>query len=103
MAEAASDKQEFASVDRGQRQLEVVAYLGDFKIVGVAYFGVAQRSTSRRASDYVRQFEERRLTLSKVRIYSRATQELLETAPFVIVNMDRVDFVYARDEEEPAG
>jgi hypothetical protein len=34
-----------------------------------------------------------------VRIYSKGTQELLETVPFVLLNMDKVDFIYARDEE----
>jgi hypothetical protein len=101
MAEQSPDTQAQA-VGHGQRQLEVVAYIGDFKIIGFAHFGVAQRSTSRRASDYIRQFNDNRLTLSKVRIYSRTTQELLEAAPFVIVNMDKIDFIYARD-DEPAG
>ena len=35
-----------------------------------------------------------------MRIYSRSSQELAETAPFVIVNLDKVDFLYARDDEE---
>ena len=34
-----------------------------------------------------------RLTLSRVRIYRAATQELIETAPFVILNLDKVDFI----------
>lgn len=91
---------EIAGFDTGFKELEVVAYIGEFKIVGVAHFGVGQRTSSRRASDYIRAFSENRLTLSEVRIYSKDSQELLETAPFIIVNMDKVDFLYARDESE---
>lgn len=91
---------EATRLDTGFKELEVVAYIGEFKIVGVAHFGVGQRASSRRASDYIRAFSESRLTLSKVRIYSKGSQELLETAPFIIVNMDKVDFLYARDEGE---
>jgi hypothetical protein len=87
-------------VDTGFKELEIVAYIGEFKIVGVAHFGVGNRSSSRRASDYIRAFNDARLTLSKVRIYSKATNELLDTAPFVLLNMEKVDFIYARDESD---
>ena len=87
-------------VDAGFKELEVVAYLGEFKIVGVAHFGIGGRATSRRASDFIRAFSDARLTLSKVRIYSKGSQELLETVPFVLLNMDKVDFIYARDEAD---
>lgn len=80
------------------RELEIVAYLGDFRIVGVGYFGGLVRAGSTRPSDYLRHFNEPRLTLANVSIYSRGTQQLVETAPFVIVNMDKIDFIYARDE-----
>lgn len=89
-------------VDIGFKELEVVAYIGDFKIVGVAHFGVGHRASSRRASDYIRAFNEAKLTLSKVRIYNKGIQELLETAPFVLLNMEKVDFIYARDEQSEA-
>lgn len=85
-------------LDAGFKELEVVVYMGDFKIVGVAHFGVGHRASSRRPSDYIRSFNDTRLTLSKVRIYNKGTQELVETAPFIIVNLDKVDFLFARDE-----
>jgi hypothetical protein len=85
--------------ETGFKELEVVAYIGEFKIVGVAHFGMGGRATSRRASDFIRAFSDSKLTLSKVRIYSKGTQELLETVPFVLLNMDKLDFIYARDEE----
>lgn len=90
------------SFDTGFKELEVVTYLGEFKIIGTAHFGVGSRTSSRRSSDYLRQFNESRLTLSNVRIYSKTTQELLETTPFIIVNMEKVDFIYAREEEQGA-
>jgi hypothetical protein len=86
--------------DTGFKELEIVAYMGDFKLVGFAHFGVGSRVSSRRASDYIRAFEDSRITLSRVRIYRRGGQELVETAPFVILNMEKVDFIYARDEEQ---
>ena len=86
--------------ETGFKEIEIVAYLGEFKIVGVAHFGMGGRTTSRRASDFIRAFSDSKLTLSKVRIYSKGTQELLETVPFVLLNMDKVDFIYARDEDE---
>jgi hypothetical protein len=98
MAENPHDRD--THVDIGFKELEIVAYIGDFKIVGFAHFGVGTRASSRRASDYIRAFSDSRITLSRVRIYSRTTQELSETAPFVIVNLDKVDFLYARDDEE---
>ena len=89
-----------ARFDAGFKELEIVAYIGDFKIVGVAHFGVGNRASSRRASDYIRAFSDAHLTLSQVRIYSKVTKELLDTAPFILLNMDKVDFIYARDDDE---
>ncbi len=87
------------AADSDFKELEIVAYMGEFKIVGIAHFGVGHRASSRRASDYIRSFSDVRLTLSKVRIFNKGTQELLDTAPFIIMNMDKVDFLYARDDE----
>ena len=84
--------------DTGFKELEVVAYIGEFKIVGIAHFGVGQRASSRRPSDYIRAFSDSRLTLSKVRIYHKNNMELVETAPFIILNLDKVDFLYARED-----
>ena len=89
-------------VEIGFLELEVVAYTGDLKIVGYAHFGHGGRTTSRRASDHLRHIGEDRLTLSRARIYRQATDELLDSAPFVVVNLDRVDVVYARDAQDDA-
>ncbi len=101
MAERHSDTDLHFEV--GFKELEIVAFIGDFKIVGFAHFGVGTRASSRRASDYIRAFSDTRITLSRVRIYHRSNQELVETAPFVILNLDKVDFIYARDEEAQGG
>jgi hypothetical protein len=100
MEDEATVAHESPRYDVGFKELEIVAYIGEFKIVGVAHFGVGSRTSSRRASDYIRAFQDVRLTLSQVRIYSKATKELLDTAPFVLLNMDKVDFIYARDDDE---
>ena len=100
MEDEGSPAREGLQFDTGFKELEIVAFIGEFKIVGVAHFGVGSRSSSRRASDYIRAFGDVRLTLSQVRIYSKATKELLDTAPFILLNMDKVDFIYARDDDE---
>jgi hypothetical protein len=88
--------------DANFREIEIVAYVGEFRIIGIAHFGLGHRSSSRRASDYIRSFQDPRLTLSRVRIYNKATKELVDTAPFVLLNMDKVDFLYGRDEDSLA-
>lgn len=100
MHDESSAAREDLRLDTGFKELEIVAYIGEFKIVGVAHFGVGNRTSSRRASDYIRDFNDVRLTLSQVRIYSKATKEMLDTAPFILLNMDKVDFIYARDDDE---
>jgi hypothetical protein len=88
----------------GYREIEITAYVGDHRIVGTAHFGVDQRASSRRASDFIRSIDDSRLTLSRVRIHHKDTRELVDTTPFIVLNMDKVDFMYGRDEdpcEEP--
>jgi hypothetical protein len=85
------------------KAFEVVAYTGEFKVVGTAHFGLGQRASSRRASDYIRAFSDTKMTLADVRIYSRDRLEIIDTAPFVVLNLEKVDLIYARDDEEPAG
>jgi hypothetical protein len=84
-------------VEIGFLELEVVAYTGGLKIVGYAHFGHGGRHTSRRSSDHLRHINDDKLTLSRASIYRVATDELVETAPFVVINLDRVDLFYARD------
>jgi hypothetical protein len=96
------DAQHEFKVEIGFLELEVVAYSGDLKIVGYAHFGTGGRATSRRASDHLRQIVDDRLTLSRASIYRHATGELLESAPFVVVNLARVDAIYARDVQSDA-
>ena len=100
MEDQGSAAREGPHLEGGFTELEIVAYIGEFKIIGVAHFGVGSRTSSRSASDYIRAFGDARLTLSHVRIYSKATKELLDTAPFILLNMDKVDFIYARDEDD---
>jgi hypothetical protein len=78
-------------------ELEIVAYVGELKIVGQAHFGRSGRSSSQRSSDYLRHFSDSRLTLSSVRVYRHETGELIDTASFTILNLDRADMVYARE------
>jgi hypothetical protein len=104
-SQAGVEDQDFR-VEIGFQEFEIIAFSGDLKIVGRAHFGITGRSSSQRPSDYLRHFADTRLTLSQVRIYRFATDELVDTTPFVILNLDRVDLVYARepqDEGDAAG
>ena len=98
MARAGDADHEF-KVEIGFLELEVVAFTGVVKVVGNAHFGVSGRASSRRASDYIRHFNDTRLTLSKVRVYRAESDELIETVPFAVLNLERVDLIYARDIE----
>ncbi len=80
------------------QELELVVYIGDLKVVGFAHLGVDQRASSRRPSDFIRAFAENRLTLSRVQVYHKTTNELLDASPFAIINLERVDMMYAREE-----
>ncbi len=102
MVRAGDTEHEF-KVEIGFLELEVVAYSGDLKIVGYAHFGTGGRATSRRASDHLHHISDGRLTLSRASIYRHATGELLESAPFVVVNLARVDAIYARDAQTDSG
>lgn len=92
--------QESLHTDVGFQELELVVYIGDLRVVGYAHFGVGHRSSSRRPSDFIRAFADNRLTLARVRIFNKSTNELLDTSPFSIINLDRVDLMYAREQEE---
>lgn len=85
------------SVEIAFHELEIVAYVGDLKIVGMAHFGRSGRVSSQRSSDYLRHFTDKRLTLSQVHIYRHTDNELLDTVEFVVLNLERVDLVYARE------
>jgi hypothetical protein len=98
MAEASGGAHDGTRIEGGFQELEVVAYIECFKVVGVAYFGVGHRATSRRASDFIRSFNDTRLTLADASVYDSRSGELLESSPFVVLNLDKVDFLYARDE-----
>ena len=102
MTEPEQDAAPDIKIEIGFTELEIVAYIADLKVVGYAHFGVGHRSSSRRASDFIRAFADDRITLSRVRIYGKASGELLDTSPFVIVNLAKVDLIYARDDEDGA-
>ena len=102
MVEGSTDAPDGVRVETGFKQLPIVAFVDRFKVVGVAYFGVGHRATSRRASDFIRSFNDTRLTLAEATISDSQSGELIETSPFVVLNLDKVDFLYARDDEAPA-
>jgi len=103
MVDATADVPDGSRIEGGFKELEIVAYVDQFKVVGVAYFGVGHRATSRRASDFIRSFNDTRLTLADATIFDSHSGEPLEKTAFVVLNLDKVDFIYARDMAPPAG
>ena len=97
MAEQQVKEEEQLTVSVGFELLELVVYVNDLKIVGHAHFGASGRHASRRASDYIRLFPDKRLTLSDVRVYRKGSADLYDAAPFLSVNMDVIDLIYARE------
>jgi len=93
----AGDAEHEFKVEIGFLELEVVAYIGSVKVVGYAHFGISGRATSRRASDYLRHYADAKITLSRARLYRVADDQLLDETPFIVLNLDRIDLVYARD------
>jgi hypothetical protein len=85
------------AVNVGYELLELVVYVNDLKIIGHAHFGVTGRHGARRASDYIRAYPDKRLTLSDVRVYKKDSADLYDAAPFMIVNLDAVDLLYSRE------
>ena len=98
IARAGEADHEF-KVEIGFLELEVVAYVGAVRIVGYAHFGISGRATSRRASDYLRHYADTKLTLSRARVSRVADGAVLDEAPFLVLNLDRIDVMYARDLE----
>ena len=103
MVDASADVSDGTRIEGGFKELEIVAYVDRFKVVGIAYFDVGHRASSRRASDFIRSFNDTRLTLADADIFDSQSGELLEKSPFVVLNLDKVDFLYARDEAQSAG
>ena len=91
------DREHEFKVEIGFLELEVVAYVGNLRIVGYAHFGNGGRTTARRSSDHLRHITDSKLTLSRASIYRADSDVLVETAPYVVINLDRADVIYARD------
>ncbi len=90
-------EEEQLGVNVGFELLELVIYVNDLKIIGHAHFGVSGRHGGRRASDYIRSYPDKRLTLSDVRVYRKGSADLYDAAPFMIVNLEAVDLIYSRE------
>lgn len=101
MVEGSTEAPDGGRAETGFKQLTIVAFVDRFKVVGVAYFGVGHRATSRRASDFIRSFNDTRITLADATIFDSQSGEVVETSPFVVLNLDKVDILYARDDEAP--
>lgn len=84
----------------GGRRLQVTAYCGQLKFTGIAHVGIPSRTTSRRPSDILFFYAEKNLKLADVRIFDRGLDRIVDEPPFVILNISRMDAIYAEEMEE---
>lgn len=82
------------------RRLQVTAYCGQLKFTGIAYVGIPSRTTSRRPSDILFYYTEKNLKLADVRVYDRTLDRIVDEPPFIVLNIDRIDAIYAEDIED---
>lgn len=85
--------------DVGHRRFQITAYTGGLKVTGIAYYAADTRTTSRRASDFIHSLSTERLTLSSARIYERATGLVIDEPAFIVLNVPRIDAMYADEIE----
>ena len=97
MAPEEVKEEQQVEVNVGYEELELVVYVNDLKIIGRAHFGLSGRHGARRASDYIRSYPDKRMTLSDVRVYRKGSADLYDAASFMIVNLEAVDLIYSRE------
>lgn len=82
-------------VDTSGRQYKVTVYSEGLKIIGIASWSVDTRSSSRRASDFLNSLPLDRFTLSEPHVYDRSSGLIIDEPDFIIVNMQRINAIYA--------
>ncbi len=87
-------------VDTSGRQYQVTVYTEGLKIIGRASWSVDTRSSSRRASDFLHSLPLDRITLAKPHVYDRSSGLIIDEPEFIIVNMQRINAIYAEEQAE---
>ncbi len=86
-------------IDPGNRRFRVTIYLGGFRIVGTAILTMDTRSSSRRTSDFLRNFPEDYMTLTEVQIYDLELNSVIDEPDFILLNVKKIDLLHAREVE----
>lgn len=84
----------------GHRRFQITAYIGGLKVLGIAYYSSDTRTTSRRASDFIHSLSQDRLTLSSPKVFERATGLVIDEPEFIVLTMQRIDAIYAKELEK---
>ncbi|MHB1325905.1 MAG: hypothetical protein ACYDGS_09695 [Thermoleophilia bacterium] len=87
-------------VDTSGRQYQVTVYTEGLKIIGIASWSIDTRSSSRRASDFLHSLPLDRLTLAKPHLYDRSSGLIIDEPDFIIVNMQRIQAIYAVEQTD---
>ncbi len=91
------DPRKGIAIDTSNIILGISAYTANLKITGQLHLNVSARSSDRRPSDLIHNFPGQRMTLSKVKIYSIQNSKLLEETPFIVLNIETVDILWAEE------
>ncbi len=91
------DSRKGFAIETSNIVLGISAYTANLKITGQVHLNVSTRSSDRRPSDLIHNFPGQRMTLSKVKIYSIQDGRLLEETPFIVLNIDTVDILWAEE------
>ncbi len=83
--------------DSGKLHFQATIYINTLKIVGEVALTMDTRSTSRRASDFLRHFPSDYMTLSHVKIFDRDLNAVIDEPDYIIVNVKKLDAIYARE------
>ena len=100
MADHLDNLHEEFRVDTSGRQYRVTVYMEGLKIIGRASWSVDTRSSSRRASDFLHSLPLDRITLAKPHVYDRSSGLIIDEPEFIIVNMQRINAIYAEEQAE---
>ncbi|MHB8168968.1 MAG: hypothetical protein ACYDET_04875 [Thermoleophilia bacterium] len=97
MNEEYDDVRKAFQIDSGNRRFRVTIYMGGFKVVGTAILTMDTRSSSRRTSDFLRNFPEDYMTLTEVQIHDLELNTVIDEPDFILLNVKKIDLLYAKE------
>lgn len=82
------------------RRFRVTAFTSSHKIEGTAFVAMDEYNDSWRSSDFLRSVDGERLVIGDVEIRNITTGTIVDQPGFVMLNLDAVEVLYARELDE---